>query len=139
MNIRGIISLGRLITIQRRPLAAFACCRPQGHDACDDRIRERSNRELSADSLRSAEAYRVSFHGTRGSVTLGQIERLFLRRDGGLVDPLLPERIRLVVQPLFHQRYELALPAAEGLHGGYKLMLKHLFRGARRRLRASCR
>jgi predicted dehydrogenase len=77
-----------------------------------------------------AEGYRAVFHGTRGSVTLEQIERLFLRADGGLVDPPLPERTRLVVQPLFSRPLELALPAAEGLHsGGDKVMLEHLFSG----------
>ena len=77
-----------------------------------------------------AEGYRAVFHGTRGIVTLEQVERLFLRDDGGLVDPPLTERTRLVVQPLFSQPLELALPAAEGLHsGGDKVMLEHLFRG----------
>ena len=42
----------------------------------------------------------------------------------------MPERTRLIVQPLFSQPWELALPAAEGLHsGGDKVMLEHLFRG----------
>jgi hypothetical protein len=46
------------------------------------------------------------------------------------VDPHLAERTRLVVQPLFSQPLELALPPAEGLHsGGDKVMLEHLFRG----------
>ena len=76
------------------------------------------------------EGYRVIFHGIRGSVTLESVERLFLRGDGSLVDPQVPERIRLIVQPLFSQPYELALPAAEGLHsGGDKVMIEHLFRG----------
>jgi hypothetical protein len=76
------------------------------------------------------EGYRAVFHGTRGSVTLEQVERLFLRSDGRLVEPPLPERTHHVVQPLFSQPWELALPAAEGLHsGGDKVMLEHLFRG----------
>jgi hypothetical protein len=46
------------------------------------------------------------------------------------VDPPLSERTRLVVQPLFSQPCQLALPAAEGLHsGGDKVTLEHLFRG----------
>jgi predicted dehydrogenase len=77
-----------------------------------------------------AEGYRAVFHGTRGSVTLEQVERLFLRDDGSLVDPPLAECTRLVVQPLFSRPWELLLPAAEGLHsGGDKVMLAHLFRG----------
>jgi predicted dehydrogenase len=77
-----------------------------------------------------AEGYRAVFHGTRGSVTLEQIERLYLREDGSPVEPPLPERTSLVVQPLYSRAWELALPAAEGLHsGGDKVMLKHLFRG----------
>jgi predicted dehydrogenase len=76
------------------------------------------------------EGYRAVFHGTRGIATLEQVERLFLCENGSLVDPPLPERTRLVVQPLFNRPYELALPAAEGLHsGGDKLLLQHLFRG----------
>jgi predicted dehydrogenase len=77
-----------------------------------------------------AEGYRAVFHGTRGNVTLEQVERVFLRDDGSLVEPPLPERTRLVVQPLFSRPWELALPAAEGLHsGGDKVMLEHLFQG----------
>jgi predicted dehydrogenase len=77
-----------------------------------------------------AEGYRAVFHGTRGSVTLEQVERLYLGADGRLVEPPLPERTHLVVHPLFSRPWELALPAAEGLHsGGDKVMLEHLFRG----------
>jgi predicted dehydrogenase len=76
------------------------------------------------------EGYRAIFHGTRGIATLEQVERLFLREDGSLVDPPFPERTRLLVQPLFSQPYQLALPAVEGLHsGGDRVMLEHLFRG----------
>ena len=76
------------------------------------------------------EGYRAMFHGTRRSVVLEQVERPFLRGDGSLVDPPLPESCRLVVQPLFGRPYELALPRAEGLHsGGDKVMLEQLLRG----------
>ncbi len=77
-----------------------------------------------------SEEYRAAFHGTRGSVMLESVERLFLRGDGSLVDLPLPERTRIVVQPLFSQPYELELPRSEGLHsGGDKVMLEHLLRG----------
>jgi predicted dehydrogenase len=38
-----------------------------------------------------AERYRVAFHGTRGRVALETVERAYVRPDGGLVRPPLPE------------------------------------------------
>jgi len=72
----------------------------------------------------------VVFHGTRGRVALETVERAYVRPDGGLVAPPLPEHSSIVVQPQFSRAFELALPKAEGLHsGGDKVMLEHLFRG----------
>jgi hypothetical protein len=76
------------------------------------------------------EGYRAVFHGTRGRVTLTTVERGFVRTDGSLVRPALPERSCIIVQPLFSQPYELPLPKADGMHGGGDiLMLKHLLGG----------
>ena len=76
------------------------------------------------------EGYRAEFHGTRGKVTLETIERPRVNPDGSLVRPPLPEQSRIVVQPLFCQAYQLAMPNTEGLHGGGdRVMLEHLFRG----------
>jgi predicted dehydrogenase len=78
------------------------------------------------------EGYRVVFHGERGLLTLETIERPYVREDGGLVRPGLPESSRVVVQPLFSAPYDLAIPAAEGEHGGGDaVMLQHLFGAAR--------
>jgi Oxidoreductase family, C-terminal alpha/beta domain len=77
-----------------------------------------------------AEGYRVVFHGTRGRVALETVERAYVRPDGGLVAPPLPEHSSIVVQPQFSRAFELALPKTEGLHsGGDKVMREHLFRG----------
>ena len=77
------------------------------------------------------EGYRVVFHGERGLITLETIERPYVREDGGLVRPGLPETSRVVVQPLFSAPYDLAIPAAEGEHGGGDaVMLQHLFGAA---------
>ena len=77
-----------------------------------------------------AEGYRVVFHGTRGRVALETVERAYVRPDGGLVAPPLPEHSSIVVQPQFSRAFELALPKTEGLHSGVdKVMLEHLFRG----------
>jgi len=74
------------------------------------------------------EGYRVVFHGERGELTLETIERPYVERDGGLPDPPAPERSSLVVQPLFERAYALAIPNAEGDHGGGDaVMLRHLF------------
>jgi predicted dehydrogenase len=74
------------------------------------------------------EGYRVVFHGERGLLTLETIERPYLREDGGLVRPALAEASRVVVQPLFSAPYDLAVPAAQGDHGGGDaVMLQHLF------------
>jgi predicted dehydrogenase len=77
----------------------------------------------------AAEGYRVVFHGERGVLTLETIERAYVREDGGLVRPALPETSSVVVQPLFAKPYRLVIPAAEGSHGGGdRVMLEHLFR-----------
>jgi predicted dehydrogenase len=74
------------------------------------------------------EGYRVVFHGERGLLTLETIERPYVREDGGLVRPALAETSRVVVQPLFSAPYDLAIPAAQGDHGGGDaVMLQHLF------------
>ena len=77
------------------------------------------------------EGYRVVFHGERGLITLETVERPYVREDGALVRPALPETSRVVVQPLFSPPYDLAIPAAQGDHGGGdKVMLQHLFGAA---------
>ncbi len=77
----------------------------------------------------AAEGYRVVFHGERGVLTLETIERAYVREDGGLVRPALPETSSVVVQPLFAKPYRLVIPEAEGSHGGGdRVMLEHLFR-----------
>jgi len=74
------------------------------------------------------EGYRVVFHGKRGELTLETIERPYLEPDGSLPRPAPPERSAVVVQPLFSRPYELAIPEAEGEHGGGDaLMLRELF------------
>lgn len=74
------------------------------------------------------EGYRVVFHGERGLMTLETTERTYVREDGGLVRPALPETSSVVVQPLFSPPYALAIPPAQGDHGGGDtLMLQHLF------------
>jgi predicted dehydrogenase len=74
------------------------------------------------------EGYRAVFHGERGLITLETTERSYVREDGALVRPALPETSRVVVQPLFSPPYELAIPAAVGDHGGGDaVMLQHLF------------
>ena len=81
---------------------------------------------LTADNPR--EGYRAVFHGERGLLTLETTERSYAREDGGLVRPALPESSSVVVQPLFSPPYALAIPAAEGSHGGGDaVMLQHLF------------
>jgi predicted dehydrogenase len=76
----------------------------------------------------AAEGYRVVFHGERGVLTLETIERPWLREDGGLVRPALPEATSVVVQPLFGKPWRLAIPEAKGEHGGGdRVMLEHLF------------
>jgi len=77
------------------------------------------------------EGYRVVFDGTRGRVELENVERSHVRPDGRLVSPPLPETNRIVVQPHFARGYELALPQADGTHGGGdSVMLRRLFRDA---------
>jgi predicted dehydrogenase len=77
----------------------------------------------------TAEGYRVVFHGERGVLTLETIERAYVQEDGRLVRPALPETSSVVVQPLFGKPHRLAIPEAEGSHGGGdRLMLEHLFR-----------
>jgi predicted dehydrogenase len=77
----------------------------------------------------AAEGYRVVFHGERGVLTLETIERAYVRDDGGLVRPALPEVSTVVVQPLFGKPLRLVIPEAEGSHGGGdQVMLEHLFR-----------
>ena len=74
------------------------------------------------------EGYRAVFHGERGLLTLETTERSYVREDGGLVRPGLPETSSVVVQPLFSPPYALAIPAAQGDHGGGDaVMLQHLF------------
>jgi predicted dehydrogenase len=76
------------------------------------------------------EGYRVVFHGTRGRVALETVERGYVRSDGALVRPPLPEHSRITVQPQFSQAYELAMPNTAGLHGGGdRVMLERLFGG----------
>ncbi len=85
-----------------------------------------ANYLLTANNPR--EGYRVVFHGERGLMTLETIERPYVREDGGLVRPALPETSSVVVQPLFSAPYDLAIPAAQGDHGGGDaVMLQHLF------------
>jgi predicted dehydrogenase len=75
------------------------------------------------------EGYRVGFHGTRGKLLLETVERSYVRENGSLISPPLPEHSRIVVQPLFSQAYLLPLPPTEGLHGGGdRIMLDSLFR-----------
>lgn len=77
------------------------------------------------------EGYRAVFHGERGIITLETVERPYVREDGALVRPAPPETSRVVVQPLFSAPYDLAIPAAEGDHGGGDaVMLQHLFGAA---------
>ncbi len=77
------------------------------------------------------EGYRVVFDGNRGRAELLNIERQAVKPDGSLVRPPAPEQDRIVVQPHFARPYELALPPAEGLHGGGdRVMLRRLFRDA---------
>ena len=77
------------------------------------------------------EGYRVVFHGERGLLTLETTERAYVREDGSLVRPALPETSSVVVQPLFSPPYALAIPAAVGDHGGGDaVMLQHLFGAA---------
>jgi len=77
----------------------------------------------------AAEGYRVVFHGERGVLTLKTVERAYVRDDGGLERPALSETSSVVVQPLFAKPYRLAIPEAEGSHGGGdRVMLEHLFR-----------
>jgi predicted dehydrogenase len=84
---------------------------------------------LSANNPR--EGYRVVFHGERGLLTLETTERPYVRDDGGLVRPALPETSSVVVQPLFSPPYALAIPEAQGDHGGGDaVMLQHLFGAA---------
>lgn len=76
-----------------------------------------------------AEGYHVIFHGTRGKVVLETVERAYLKPDGSVIRPPLPETSRITVQPHFSHAYELAMPNTEGLHGGGdRVMLEHLFR-----------
>ncbi|HEX4196783.1 MAG TPA: Gfo/Idh/MocA family oxidoreductase [Caulobacteraceae bacterium] len=76
----------------------------------------------------AAEGYRVVFHGERGVLTLETIERAYVREDGRLVRPALPETSSVVVQPLFGKPHRLVIPEAEGSHGGGdRVMLADLF------------
>ncbi len=76
------------------------------------------------------EGYRAVFYGERGLLTLETTERSYLREDGGLVRPALSETSSVVVQPLFSPPYALAIPEAQGDHGGGDaVMLQHLFGG----------
>jgi hypothetical protein len=75
-----------------------------------------------------SEGYRVVFHGTRGKLALETVERPRVCPDGSLIRPPPPEHSRIIVQPLFSHAYVLALPKAEGLHGGGdRIMLDCLF------------
>lgn len=75
------------------------------------------------------EGYRVAFDGTRGRVTLENDERQAVNPDGSLIKPAPPETNRIVVQPHFARPYQLAIPKADGLHGGGdRVMLQRLFR-----------
>jgi predicted dehydrogenase len=77
------------------------------------------------------EGYRVVFNGTRGRAELVNVERAAVPPDGSLVKPAMPEENRIVVQPHFQRTYHLAMPKAEGTHGGGdKAMLRQLFCGA---------
>jgi hypothetical protein len=70
----------------------------------------------------------VVFHGERGLLTLETTERSYVREDGGPVRPALPETSSVVVQPLFSAPFALAIPPAQGDHGGGDaVMLQHLF------------
>ncbi len=74
------------------------------------------------------EGYAVVFHGDRGVLSLETIERSHVREDGRLVRPPLPETSRVTLQPLFREAVDLAIPSAEGSHGGGDaVMLQHLF------------
>ncbi len=77
------------------------------------------------------EGYRVVFDGNRGRAELVNVERQYVNPDGSLVLPPLPETNRIVVQPHFSRPYQLALPEADGTHGGGdRVMLRRLFRDA---------
>jgi hypothetical protein len=76
----------------------------------------------------AAEGYRVVFHGERGVLTLETVERAYVREDGRLVRPALPEISTVTLQPQFSAPYRLAIPAGEGSHGGGDtVMLADLF------------
>jgi len=77
------------------------------------------------------EGYRVVFDGTRGRAVLENVERQAVNPDGSLIRPVPPETNRIVVQPHFARPYQLAIPEADGLHGGGdQVMLRRLFRDA---------
>lgn len=87
-----------------------------------------ANYSLTAYSPR--EGYRVVFNGTRGRIEHTNVERAYVRADGSLVRPPLPEEDRILVQPHFACTYDLVLPRGVGLHaGGDTVMLEALFRG----------
>ena len=74
------------------------------------------------------EGYRVVFDGTRGRAELRNVERQAVNPDGSLIRPAPPEQDRITVQPHFARPYVLALPEAQGLHGGGDaVMLRRLF------------
>jgi predicted dehydrogenase len=75
------------------------------------------------------EGYRVTFDGTRGRIEHSNLERGFVRPDGSLIRPALPEENRITVQPHFGRAYDLVMPSgAQGPHsGGDKVMLRRLF------------
>lgn len=77
------------------------------------------------------EGLRIAFNGTKGRIELEQLEKSYISAGTGHISDGAAKSQRLVVLPHWKKPYEVAIPEAEGGHGGGdRLLLEDLFQGS---------
>jgi predicted dehydrogenase len=93
-------------------------------------VRYRSGAQLSYSLTAYSpwEGFRVAFNGTKGRIELDELEKSYISAGSGAIGASAAHSQKLTVFPHWEKPYQVAIPAAEGGHGGGdRLLLEDLF------------
>ncbi len=88
-------------------------------------VRYRSGAQLSYSLTAYSpwEGYRIAFNGTKGRIELDELEKSYISAGSGAIGASAAHSQKITVFPQWEKPREVAIPKAEGGHGGGDLLL----------------
>jgi predicted dehydrogenase len=97
-------------------------------------VRYRSGAQLSYSLVAYApwEGFRIGFNGTKGRIELDELEKSYVSAGGGAIGASAAHSQKITVFPHWEKPYEVAIPKAQGGHGGGDILLLDDLFGAKK-------